>query len=172
MSSSQSLALILFGSLLGATACSAKPIRLPPFPRQRRRASRLQPRASKPQFVSGGCFWGVQAVFQHVKGVISATSGYCRRLRQKSPNTKSSAPAKLVTPSPCRSSTILRRSLTANCCASSSPWRTIRRNSIARDRTRAHNIAPRFSTASDEQKRIAEAYIAQLDKPKYFHTPS
>src|SRR5690242_4995551 len=25
---------------------------------------------------SGGCFWGVQAVFEHVKGVISATSGY------------------------------------------------------------------------------------------------
>jgi len=26
--------------------------------------------------VSGGCFWGVQAVFEHTKGVISATSGY------------------------------------------------------------------------------------------------
>src|SRR5471032_2344570 len=26
--------------------------------------------------VSGGCFWGIQAVFQHVKGVIRATSGY------------------------------------------------------------------------------------------------
>jgi peptide-methionine (S)-S-oxide reductase len=25
---------------------------------------------------SGGCFWGVQAVFEHVNGVISATSGY------------------------------------------------------------------------------------------------
>src|SRR5437868_10054329 len=25
---------------------------------------------------AGGCFWGIQAVFQHVKGVISATSGY------------------------------------------------------------------------------------------------
>src|SRR6476659_2098446 len=25
---------------------------------------------------AGGCFWGVQAVFQHVKGVVSATSGY------------------------------------------------------------------------------------------------
>ena len=25
---------------------------------------------------SGGCFWGIQAVFQHVKGVISARSGY------------------------------------------------------------------------------------------------
>lgn len=26
--------------------------------------------------LAGGCFWGVQAVFQHVKGVIKATSGY------------------------------------------------------------------------------------------------
>jgi peptide-methionine (S)-S-oxide reductase len=26
--------------------------------------------------VAGGCFWGVQAVFQHVKGVVAATSGY------------------------------------------------------------------------------------------------
>jgi peptide-methionine (S)-S-oxide reductase len=26
--------------------------------------------------IAGGCFWGVQGVFQHVNGVISATSGY------------------------------------------------------------------------------------------------
>jgi peptide-methionine (S)-S-oxide reductase len=26
--------------------------------------------------VSGGCFWGIQAVFQHVRGVTRATSGY------------------------------------------------------------------------------------------------
>ncbi|KAG0753539.1 hypothetical protein G6F22_021407 [Rhizopus arrhizus] len=26
--------------------------------------------------IAGGCFWGVQAVFQHVKGVTSAVSGY------------------------------------------------------------------------------------------------
>jgi peptide-methionine (S)-S-oxide reductase len=25
---------------------------------------------------SGGCFWGIQAVFQHVKGVVRARSGY------------------------------------------------------------------------------------------------
>jgi peptide-methionine (S)-S-oxide reductase len=25
---------------------------------------------------AGGCFWGVQGVFQHIKGVVSATSGY------------------------------------------------------------------------------------------------
>ncbi|MGB2590196.1 MAG: peptide-methionine (S)-S-oxide reductase MsrA [Candidatus Acidiferrum sp.] len=26
--------------------------------------------------VAGGCFWGIQGVFQHVKGVVTATSGY------------------------------------------------------------------------------------------------
>jgi peptide-methionine (S)-S-oxide reductase len=26
--------------------------------------------------LAGGCFWGVQAVFQHTKGVITSTSGY------------------------------------------------------------------------------------------------
>ncbi|KGJ02853.1 methionine sulfoxide reductase A [Paracoccus halophilus] len=26
--------------------------------------------------VAGGCFWGVQGVYQHVEGVVSATSGY------------------------------------------------------------------------------------------------
>jgi peptide-methionine (S)-S-oxide reductase len=37
-------------------------------------------RASRPTeqvvVLSGGCFWGVQAVFQHVKGVTNAVSGY------------------------------------------------------------------------------------------------
>src|SRR5689334_8793543 len=31
---------------------------------------------SETAVISGGCFWGIQAVFQHVKGVTSATSGY------------------------------------------------------------------------------------------------
>src|SRR6476620_3512462 len=26
--------------------------------------------------LAGGCFWGIQAVFQHVKGVTNAVSGY------------------------------------------------------------------------------------------------
>jgi len=37
-------------------------------------------RAAKPGkstvVFAGGCFWGIQAVFQHVKGVTEATSGY------------------------------------------------------------------------------------------------
>ena len=32
--------------------------------------------ASETAVVAGGCFWGVQGVFQHVKGVTSAVSGY------------------------------------------------------------------------------------------------
>ncbi|HXY05955.1 MAG TPA: peptide-methionine (S)-S-oxide reductase MsrA [Burkholderiaceae bacterium] len=32
--------------------------------------------ASETAVLSGGCFWGVQKVFQHVKGVQSAVSGY------------------------------------------------------------------------------------------------
>jgi peptide methionine sulfoxide reductase msrA/msrB len=39
---------------------------------------RLAPAASDEQIAifSGGCFWGIQAVYQHVKGVTSAVSGY------------------------------------------------------------------------------------------------
>jgi peptide-methionine (S)-S-oxide reductase len=32
--------------------------------------------ASETAVVAGGCFWGVQGVFQHLRGVISAVSGY------------------------------------------------------------------------------------------------
>jgi peptide-methionine (S)-S-oxide reductase len=31
---------------------------------------------SETAVLAGGCFWGVQAVFQHVKGVTQALSGY------------------------------------------------------------------------------------------------
>ena len=42
--------------------------------------------ATKSEFVvfAGGCFWGVQAVFEHVQGVKSATAGYSGG-RTKSP---------------------------------------------------------------------------------------
>ena len=33
-------------------------------------------KASEIAVVAGGCFWGVQGVFQHVDGVTSAVSGY------------------------------------------------------------------------------------------------
>ena len=38
--------------------------------------SEAAPQGAHKLVVAGGCFWGVQAVFQHVKGVTSAVSGY------------------------------------------------------------------------------------------------
>src|SRR5436305_2536095 len=35
-----------------------------------------RPGASETAVLAGGCFWGVQGVFQHVKGVSAAVSGY------------------------------------------------------------------------------------------------
>src|SRR5262245_58063471 len=34
------------------------------------------PRISEVAVLAGGCFWGVQGVFQHVEGVTRAVSGY------------------------------------------------------------------------------------------------
>lgn len=38
--------------------------------------------APQTTILAGGCFWGVQAVYQHVEGVISATSGYAGGSRE------------------------------------------------------------------------------------------
>src|ERR1700760_4427404 len=35
-----------------------------------------QPRGLQTVVLAGGCFWGVQGVFQHVRGVEDAVSGY------------------------------------------------------------------------------------------------
>ena len=56
----------------GAGMSNEKAIELPkPALDQPRTAS-----GSQVAVLAGGCFWGVQAVFQHVKGVQSAVSGY------------------------------------------------------------------------------------------------
>jgi peptide-methionine (S)-S-oxide reductase len=39
-------------------------------------ASLAQTSGQESVVFAGGCFWGIQAVFQHVNGVVSATSGY------------------------------------------------------------------------------------------------
>src|SRR5690242_5887629 len=75
MQSSTRLALIL-GPLLGATACSAKANPNAALPVPAVDAPRVAASGQQTAVLSGGCFWGVQAVFQHVKGVIKATSGY------------------------------------------------------------------------------------------------
>src|SRR5690242_842426 len=47
-----------------------------PFPLPVFDAPLASTKSQETAVVAGGCFWGIQGVFQHVKGVRSATSGY------------------------------------------------------------------------------------------------
>jgi len=120
--------------------------------------------------MSGGCFWGVQAVFQHVKGVISATSGYsggsAKNAEYEVVSTGTTGHAESVKivydPSKITYGQILRIFF-----------------SVAHDPTQLNRQGPDEGTqyrssifySSDEQKRIAQAYIAQLEQEKVFPRP-
>jgi peptide-methionine (S)-S-oxide reductase len=117
--------------------------------------------------LAGGCFWGIQAVFQHVKGVISATSGYSggseRTAEYEVVSTGETGHAESVKivydPSKITYGQLLRVFF-----------------SVAHDPTQLNRQGPDQGTqyrssifyGNDEQKRIAEAYITQLEKAKIF----
>ena len=85
--------------------------------------------------LAGGCFWGVQGVFQHVP-VCARRCPATRAATSARPNTEvgsgRTGHAESVQISSTRS-----RSRMANCCKSTSRSRTTRRNSTARGRTSA-----------------------------------
>jgi peptide-methionine (S)-S-oxide reductase len=117
--------------------------------------------------VAGGCFWGIQAVFQHVKGVRSATSGYSggdgKTAQYEIVSTGETGHAESVKitydPSQVTYGELLRVFF-----------------SVAHDPTELNRQGPDDGTqyrsvifyGNDEQKKIAEAYIAQLDQAKVF----
>ena len=117
--------------------------------------------------VAGGCFWGIQAVFQHVKGVVSATSGYAGG-SVKNPDYETVSSGRtghaesvqiVYDPSKVSYGELLRVFF-----------------SVALDPTEVNRQGPDEGTqyrsvifyGNDDQKRIAEAYIAQLDRAKVF----
>jgi peptide-methionine (S)-S-oxide reductase len=74
-------ALVLVGSLAGMAVMTARARgglagERTPFPDPAVDDALASARSEASMVVAGGCFWGVQAVFQHLKGVVSATSGY------------------------------------------------------------------------------------------------
>src|SRR5947209_6263251 len=69
-------AVLAVGIFAGTVACTAKAGSGAPVPAPVVDSPRAAASAPQTMVVAGGCFWGIQAVFQHVKGVISATSGY------------------------------------------------------------------------------------------------
>src|SRR5438445_5143228 len=120
--------------------------------------------------LAGGCFWGVQAVFQHVKGVITATSGYsggrAKTAEYELVSTGETGHAESVKitydPSQITYGQLLRVFF-----------------SVAHDPTQLNRQGPdtgsQYRSAifynTDDQRRIAEAYIAQLEKAKAFARP-
>ena len=151
--------------LAGTVACSAGNTVAMPAP------ATDEARASKPgkqtAVISGGCFWGVQAVFQHVKGVISATSGY-------SGGSAKTAEYEVVS----NGETGHAESVQIVYDPSQITYGELLRVffSVAHDPTQLNRQGPDEGTqyrssifySNDEQKRIAEAYIAQLDQAKIF----
>jgi peptide-methionine (S)-S-oxide reductase len=65
-------ALLMTGAAFYFTPSSAEEARVIPAPAVDEQAASGTETAT----FAGGCFWGVQGVFQHVNGVVSATSGY------------------------------------------------------------------------------------------------
>jgi len=170
--SSTSLALILLGSLLGLTACNAKasPARSAIVPAAAVDAPRTSSPGQQTAVASGGCFWGVQAVFQHVRGVISATSGYAG-------GSKKTAEYEIVSTGETGHAESVQIAYDPSQITYGELLRVF--FSVAHDPTQLNRQGPDEGTqyrsaiffANDEQKRIAEAYIAQLDNAKVFSHP-
>ncbi len=119
---------------------------------------------------AGGCFWGVQGVFQHVKGVRSAVSGYTggvqgtARYETVSGGDTGHAESVRVTfdPHVVSYGTLLRIYF-----------------SVVADPTELNRQGPDSGTqyrsalfpTSDGQRRVAAAYIAQLGKANLWKRP-
>jgi peptide-methionine (S)-S-oxide reductase len=156
---------------LGAViACNAGERAAVPIPPPAVDAALASAKSQQTAVISGGCFWGVQAVFQHVKGVISATSGYsggaantAEYERVSNGDTGHAESVKIVYDSSRITYGQLLRVFF----------------SVAHDPTELNRQGPDNGSqyrssifyASDEQKRVAEAYIAQLDQAKVFPRP-
>lgn len=61
-------------AMLAGSAAAEKAVRLPPPTVDS--ADVAAPVGRATAVFAGGCFWGVQAVFQHTQGVLNAVSGY------------------------------------------------------------------------------------------------
>jgi peptide-methionine (S)-S-oxide reductase len=120
--------------------------------------------------VAGGCFWGVQAVFEHLKGMTSATSGYAggsaATAHYEDVSTGSTGHAESVKlifdPSQISFGQILMVFF-----------------SVGHNPTQLNRQGPDEGTqyrsvifySNQQQQKIAAAYISQLDSTKFFSRP-
>ena len=120
--------------------------------------------------IAGGCFWGVQGVFQHTAGVVNAVSGYAG-------GTKATADYNTVS----TGSTGHAESVEIKFDPKKISYGKILQIyfSVAHDPTQLNRQGPdsgtqyrsAIFTTNDEQKKVAEAYIAQLNAAKVYKKP-
>src|SRR5487761_1162812 len=141
-----------------------------PLPDPRIDAPLAKIKGTQTAVFAGGCFWGVEGVFEHVKGVSQVVSGYAGgsvdkpSYEQVSSGTTGHAESVQITYDPSRISfgQLLKVFF-----------------SVAHDPTELNRQGPDDGTqyrseifyTSDEQKRIAEAYLRQLHAAKVFSKP-
>jgi len=132
--------------------------------------AKLSPTKGKETAVfAGGCFWGMDAVFKHVKGVIEVTSGYAGgtvvnpSYEEVSSGTTGHAESVRVVYDP---SQVSYAQLLQVFFASHDPTELNRQGP---------DVGTQYRSAifylTDEQKRLADAYIAQLTKARTFKRP-
>ena len=120
--------------------------------------------------LAGGCFWGVQGVYQHVKGVTNAVSGYAG-------GDKKTADYEVVSTG--RTGHAESVQLTYDPRQISYGRLLQIFFSVAHDPTEVNRQGPDVGTqyrsaifpANTEQARVAQAYIAQLDQTHAFKKP-
>jgi peptide-methionine (S)-S-oxide reductase len=127
------------------------------------------PVAAGPQtlVLAGGCFWGVQGVFQHVAGVTSAVSGYAggeqstAHYEMVGSGRTGHAESVKITYDPGKVS--LGKLLQVYFSVAHDPTELNRQGPDVGSQYRSAIFAN-----SDEQAKVAQAYIDQLDTTKLF----
>jgi len=168
MSSRCSGLLPLLALAVSFLACSAQAA--PKVPAARTDLSLAAKPGEQKAVFAGGCFWGTQAVFERVKGVLKTTVGYAG-------GSAATATYDQVT----TETTGLAESVEVVYDPSRITYGQLLRVffSVAHDPTQLNRQGPDVGTSyrsaifyvNDEQKRIAAAYIAQLDAAKVFPKP-
>jgi len=120
--------------------------------------------------LSGGCFWGVQGVFEHTAGVVSAVSGYAggskatANYETVSTGTTGHAESVQVKYDPKKIS--YGKLLQIFFSVVHNPTELNRQGPDTGTQYRSA-----IFTTSNEQKKVADAYIAQLDAAKVYKRP-
>ena len=162
------LTLLAFSAAVALVACTTTHAAVPAsIPAAKVDATLATASGKQTAVFAGGCFWGTQSVFERVKGVVKTTAGYsggsAKTATYDQVTTETTGHAESVEvvydPSQITYGQLLRIFF-----------------SVAHDPTQLNRQGPDVGTSyrsaifytNDEQRRISEAYVAQLDAAKVF----